>query len=140
MMLVDSDALGTIEVPDDRLLVLPDGLLGLEDARQFALIPADDMGVYSFLQSVDRPELTFLTIVPAFFFEAYEPEIADEDVAALDLRSPDDAQVLCLVTIDDQLVTANLLGPVVVNTRTGTGRQVVLHDQGWSTKEQLGMN
>jgi len=44
---------------------------------------------------------------------------------------------LCLVTIAGDDVTANLLGPVVLNVANRTARQVVLADQGWSTREPL---
>ena len=33
--------------------------------------------------------------------------------------------------------TANLLGPVVINTRTREGLQVVLPEAGWTTKVPL---
>jgi flagellar assembly factor FliW len=136
-MLLESERLGPIEVDDADLLELPEGLLGFEGVSRFALVPADDVGAYAWLHAVDDPGLAFLTVVPAFFFPEYAPDVPDDDVAALDLTDPNDAQVYCLVTIAGDDVTANLLGPVVVNVVTRTGRQVVLLDQGWTTKERL---
>ena len=40
-------------------------------------------------------------------------------------------------TIGDDGITANLLGPIVVNTRTRVARQVVLAGNDWTTKEPL---
>ena len=136
-MLLESERLGPIEVDEANMVELPAGLLGFESTSRFALVPADEVGAYSWLHSVEDPGLAFLTVVPAFFFPDYAPDVPDDDVEALALTDPDDAQVYCLVTISGDEVTANLLGPVVVNMVNRTARQVVLVDQGWSTKERL---
>lgn len=136
-MLLESDRLGLIEIDESNVVDLPAGLLGFEQIRRFALVQADDVGAYSWLQAVDDPGLAFLTVVPSFFFPDYEPDVPEEDAAALDLTDPQDAQVLCLVSITGDDVTANLLGPVVLNITNRTARQVVLVDQGWSTREPL---
>ena len=136
-MLLESERLGAIEVDEADVVVLPDGLLGFETVNRFALVPADEVGAYAWLHSLDDPGLAFLTVVPAFFFPAYAPDVPDDDVDALSLTDPADAQVYCLVSISGDDITANLLGPVVVNMANRTGRQVVLVDQGWTTKEPL---
>lgn len=137
MMLLESDRLGPIEVDDASIVELPAGLLGFEDTRRYALVQADEHGAYSWLHALDDPSLAFLTVVPGFFFPDYSPDVSDDDVAALDLTDAGDAQVLCLVTIAGDDVTANLLGPVVLNVANRTARQVVLADQRWSTREPL---
>lgn len=136
-MFVDSERLGPIEVSDTSIVELPAGLLGFESCHRFALIPADDAGAYVWLQSIEDPALAFLAVVPGFFFPDYAPELPDEDAEALDLREERDAQVLCLVTITDDAVTANLMGPIVLNVTTRQARQVVLSDSPWSTREPL---
>jgi flagellar assembly factor FliW len=136
-MLLESERLGPIEVDEADIVDLPAGLLGFESASRFALVAADEVGAYSWLHSVEDPGLAFLTVVPAFFFPEYAPDVPDDDVEALELTDPSDAQVYCLVTISGDEVTANLLGPVVLNVHNRTARQVVLMDQGWTTKEPL---
>jgi flagellar assembly factor FliW len=136
-MFVDSERLGPIEVADASVIELPAGLLGFETCHRFALIPADDVGAYVWLQSIDDPTLAFLAVVPGFFFPDYAPELPDEDAAALELESDADAQVLALVTISDDAVTANLMGPVVLNVSTRQARQVVLTDPPWPTRAPL---
>ena len=51
--------------------------------------------------------------------------------------------VLCLLTVDHgtgsgAAITANLLGPLVINSRTRIGRQVVLSDPDLTTRVPLG--
>ena len=53
------------------------------------------------------------------------------------------AEVLALVTVSRSSsgalegITANLLGPVVINVRSGQGRQVVLAESPYSTREPV---
>jgi flagellar assembly factor FliW len=55
----------------------------------------------------------------------------------LSLEKLEDAQVFCIVNkIDDQL-TGNLQGPLVINTLTRVGDQLVLAEKRWTTRHPL---
>lgn len=136
---VASDRFGVVEIDDDRVLSFPDGLLGFPDARRFALVDSHDTGTYFWLQSVDDPALAFLTVAPWAFFPDYEPDIPRMDEEALGLASPADVMVLCILTVqrEHKMITANLLGPLVINSRSRVGRQVVLADSGYPVRAPL---
>lgn len=136
-MLIESDQLGAVEVDETKVLTFPDGLLGFPDVTRFALLDAGDDGTYFWLQSLEDPQLAFLSAVPWAFFPDYEPELSASDQDALELTDAHDAIVLCLLTITDDAVTANLLGPLVVNAVTRTGRQIVLGDSDYTTRAPL---
>jgi flagellar assembly factor FliW len=136
-VMIDSEHLGSVEVDESSVIELPAGILGFPEQRRYAVVAADDSGMYSWLQSLDEPDLAFLTVVPSPFFPDYEPVISDEDCATIGLTDPEDAQLLCLVTVGDEVVTANLLGPVVLNVRTRLARQVVLTDSSLSTRAPI---
>ncbi len=141
MMLVESTRFGTFELEEDRALRFAEGLLGLPDSTSYALIEVED-SPYAWLQSVDEPELAFLTTSPWEFYPDYDLEIDDADQGSLGLDSPESAEVLILLTIhrqDDEAVdiTANLLGPIVVNTNTRVARQIILSGSSYSTQEPL---
>lgn len=136
-MRIESDQLGPVEIDESKVLTFPDGLLGFPDITRYALVDAGDDGTYFWLQSVDDPHLTFLAAVPWAFFPDYEPELSTPDQEALALTDAHDAMVLCLLTITEVAVTANLLGPLVVNALTREGRQIVLGDSEYSTRVPL---
>lgn len=136
-MLIESERLGAVEVDDTKVLTFPDGLLGFPDARRFALLDAGDDGTYFWLQALDDPQLAFLAAVPWAFFPDYEPELSMPDQETLGLTDPADALVLCLLTFSDEAVTANLLGPLIVNAATREGRQIVLGDSDYSARMPL---
>lgn len=133
-LMIDSDQLGVMDIDETSIIDFPDGIIGFPEFRRFAMISADEGGFYTWLQSVDEASLSFLAVVPAPFFPDFAPTIRDEDCHSISLVDPDDAQLLCLVTVADDAVTANLLGPIVLNVRTRLARQVVLTDADLTTR------
>jgi flagellar assembly factor FliW len=136
-VLIESERLGAVEVDETKVLTFDEGLLGFPDARRFALVDAGDDGTYFWLQSLDDPRLAFLSAVPWAFFPDYEPELSSADSEDLGIDDPAHALVLCLLTFTDEAVTANLLGPLVVNGVTRAGRQIVLGDSDYSARVPL---
>jgi len=136
-VLIDSVRLGHLEMDEASIIEVPAGIMGFPDLHRYAVVAADDDGIYSWLQSVEDPSLAFLTVVPALFFPTYAPVIPDDDCRSLGLRSPEDAQLLCLVTVAAGSVSANLLGPIVLNVATRTARQVVVADPRLTTREAI---
>lgn len=142
-MLVTSTRFGRFEVDDERVLTVPGGLLGIPASTRYVLVEIDDDdGPYFWLQSVDEPDVAFLATTPWMFFPDYELVIDDDELEALELRRPEDAEVFLLLTVqrdDDRVtdITANLLGPVVVNTATRRARQLVLDRGDYSTRMSL---
>ncbi len=136
-MLIESERLGSVEVDEAKVMTFADGLLGFPGARRFALVDASDDGTYFWLQSLDDPHLAFLAAVPWAFFPEYEPELSRSDQEDLAISDPSEVMVLCLLTITEDAVTANLLGPLVVNADTRQGRQIVLDDSHYSARVPL---
>jgi flagellar assembly factor FliW len=101
---------------------------GFPGARRFALVRLDDEGVLCALRSVDEPSLRFLVVPPHLFFPDYAPVVDDATVATLGIGSAEDVVVLAVVNAGGSPAeaTVNLLAPVLVNTATRQGAQVVL--------------
>jgi flagellar assembly factor FliW len=122
-------------------LYFADGLPGFPDVRRFVLVRlGDESSPFSVLRSLDDGiDVEFVVTHPALFFPGYEPEIDDDTVNRLDLKSADDALLLVIVTVADPVAasTANLLGPIVVNRHTRAAAQAVLGNSGYATREAL---
>jgi flagellar assembly factor FliW len=138
-MRVVTERFGEIDVDDDRVLAFDEGVPGFPSARRFALVEVDDSDSFFWLQSLEDPELAFLCAVPWPFFPDYEPELSEGDQAALAVEQAEDVLVLVVLTVDRDAsqVTANLMGPVMINQRTRTGRQVVLSDSDYPLRAPL---
>ena len=79
------------------------------------------------LQDVADPDLAFLTIVPWSVYPDYDIDIDADDVGG---AVPDDLCVLAIVTVRRESgsvrLTSNLLAPVVIDSVSRRGRQVIL--------------
>ncbi|MEZ5321038.1 MAG: flagellar assembly protein FliW [Microthrixaceae bacterium] len=135
--LIETSRFGDLEFEEHETIRFPDGLLGFEDEHSFVVVPAGEDGVYSWLQSTATPEVAFLVTTPQVFFPDYAPEVPDDTVADLSLGDGTAAVLLSIVTVGERSVSANLLGPLVLNTATRTARQVVLSDGSFSTRHPL---
>jgi flagellar assembly factor FliW len=115
------------EIP---VIELVEAMPGFPDCTRFALVRLDEDGVLCSLKSVEDPDLRFLVVPPNVFFPDYAPELDDATVEALRIERAEDVLVLVVLNPGDQAstATANLLAPVVVNTVSRQGTQVVLSE------------
>jgi flagellar assembly factor FliW len=122
-----------------RVLVFEDGLIGCPDWRHFLLEPDAAGPAIQLLRCLDVPDVALYVADPFTIVPEYEFEVGDADGAALDLADPGEALVLVVLTVrsDPAAVTANLLGPLVVNVRSGRGRQLVLAESGYSVRHPV---
>lgn len=133
---IESDILGTLTVDSTSVLTFPTGLLGFPECRLFVLLPSERAHVY-WLQSADYSSLAFLLVDPFVFFEGYT---LDLDATDLHAASPDEVSVLAIVTLpgaNGELPTANLQGPVVIQTLRCEGAQIVLSDSSYGIRESF---
>ncbi len=122
---------GEAEVPENHLVHIPQGLFGFDTSERFVLVPQSESADSPFLwlQSLDETELAFLCLDPRFFRPHYLPKLTQADWEAIGC-DPKEAVLLSLVVVppDPREMTANLLGPIVLNPVTRTGRQVISQD------------
>ncbi len=116
------------------------GLPGFPSARRFRL---EDLGEalrpFRRLRSLGEPDISFTVVEPGLLFPDYSVEIDDEHQASLGITSADDVVTLVLITVPRPPLpaTANLLGPIVINRRTGAAAQVVQHRSVYKVAQPL---
>lgn len=117
----------------ERPLVFASPMIGFPRSSRFALRPLGDAyRPFESLTSLDEESVGFIVVPPGALFDDYVIEIPEEEVARLGLTSSADAEVLVLVTRRvGAPPTVNLMGPIVVNRRTGRAEQLVLQDSGY---------
>jgi flagellar assembly factor FliW len=138
-MKIETVRFGEVDVEEQTLFRFPTGLLGLEDITQYALIQPDKTLPFAYLQAVQEPGLSLMLADPFAFFRDYEFDLHDADLLAL--GEPSQEQLSVWVTVNAretlQTSTANLMGPILLNTARQLGRQVILHDSPYKTKTPL---
>ena len=134
-MEVKTKANGIVNVEEKQIVTFEDGLLGFEDFKSYALIDSE-YEPFIWLQSIDKAELAFLLVDPFLIYPKYEADIDDSALRYIKISSPEDIIVMTIVTVpnDGSAITANFLGPLVINRKNNQCVQVVLNDARWTTK------
>lgn len=131
-----STRFGELEIPTSALITVVGGIIGFPNNERFALL--DYNPPFSWLHSVETPDLAFVVVNGAEFGEGYRfaAPIGDRD---LDLREDDDLAIMNIVTVrpDPSFTTVNLKAPVIVNLRNRRGRQLVLDNPHFPTRMNL---
>jgi flagellar assembly factor FliW len=117
-------------------VVFPAGLVGFPALEAFRLMEPTGGYPLKFLQAVDQEEVSFVCIDIAAIKPDYEVPLGEEEAQSLALENSADALVLALVVIPEnpRLMTANLAGPLVINTKTLQGRQIILNPDKYPLK------
>ena len=112
---VESTRFGTLEIEAEAVLSFPRGLIGLGGSR-YALLSTDADSPFSWLHSVEDPDLALPVTRPWQFFPDYEVVLPDGEAAALGLRDDVPADVWVTVRATERVedFTANLRAPIVI--------------------------
>ena len=131
---VNTKTMGKIMVDTDKIINFPAGLFGFEDYHKYALIEAE-YRPFIWMQSLEEKNLAFLLIDPFTVADGYEIDVDDKTLLEIGVVSPADVVVYSIVTVpgDGGPVTANLQGPVVINSNNNSAIQAILSDSKWTT-------
>jgi flagellar assembly factor FliW len=115
--------------PVVRELHFPAGIVGFPEHRRGEVFHLPDQLPFQWLRLHGPDPLHFVVIDPSGLVADYAPELFDDDAHALGIDSAADALVYTIVTVRggaSSTATVNLVGPLIVNRRTGIARQVVV--------------
>ncbi|PKM88333.1 MAG: flagellar assembly protein FliW [Firmicutes bacterium HGW-Firmicutes-12] len=136
-MRINTMRFGEIEIDEQQIITFPWGLPGFPQQKKYIPIEYKEKGPICFLQSLESPELTFVIADPFYFLSSgYVVDIPEDDLAALEITSQEEALVFVVLTIREEgkKTSANLAAPIVINTNKGLGRQVILVNSPYNTQ------
>ena len=129
-MKIDTKYLGKVEVTQDQLITFREGMPGFSDERQFALIPFGESTPFIILQSTKTVQIGFVLAFPYTFKSDYIYDLSKEDIEELKVENQEDIITYAIITLKESLLnsTMNLLAPIVINTKTKCGKQIVINE------------
>lgn len=139
-IVIESSKLGRLEVEADRLIDFPEGILGFPDAKRYILVERDKGHPFFWLQAVEDIDLAFAVTDPLIFKPDYRPPIPEEALQGLEAPDLSTLMILAILTIpheDPLKLTANLQAPLVINSKTRRGKQIILYDSGYDVREPV---
>jgi flagellar assembly factor FliW len=137
-MQIESTRFGAVEIRDDAVISFPEGLPGLPGERWAFVAKSDDSPFY-WLHSVEYADVAVPVTSPWLFFSNYEVRVPEDEARALALDDPSDAWIVCVVRASENIAefTINLACPVIINTGSRLGRQMLNDAGGYSVRHPL---
>ncbi|MCL2064669.1 MAG: flagellar assembly protein FliW [Candidatus Cloacimonetes bacterium] len=130
---------GEIEINDDTVITFPAGILGFPNFKQYALIDVDEGSPLKWLHSIEEPSLAFVVTDPNLFRPDYSIDAWKKDLEDIEVSDAKDVIVLVLVTVPTEpaKMTANLKGPVLINTKNNKAKQLIIDNPDYDIKYRL---
>ena len=128
-MRIDTQRFGTLELNPDQLFLFPQGVIGMESLRQWALLPDLDNPAVAWLQSASRGDRAIALISPRAFFTDYRVHVTRRDLACLHMQVGAEVYVLTTVAGHVGRLTTNLRAPLLLNLNRRLGCQVITGDE-----------
>jgi flagellar assembly factor FliW len=130
---------GDQETTADKVIAFPDGIPGFERYKRFALFEDPESDPFQWFLSIENPDLGFVVINPLYIWPEYDPRISKDDLKSLEITSHENILIYSIVTLSEepQNVTANLSGPILINTTNRKARQLALLDDRYTTKHKI---
>jgi flagellar assembly factor FliW len=126
---------GEIEIDQTRSLHFPEGILGFPEQKEYVILEHKSGSPFCWLQSMESPDLAFVMVDPLLVKSDFLEELSPSDRRWFETEDGVGKAVFALVTIPpgrvDQM-TVNLLGPVLIDLKSRTARQIILANSGYS--------
>jgi len=124
---------GEIEIEDEKIIQIDQGIIGFPELRHFTLIfdaDREEKSVIMWMQSMDDGDIAIPAAVPADLLPDYNPTVDNELLESLGTLTPENTYVLVTVTVPRNIedISVNLKAQIVINTDTNKGCQLIVED------------
>jgi len=131
---------GEIEVKEERIITMEEGIIGFPYATAFVLLRQRGSGPFFWYQALNDEKLAFLVIDPFLVKPDYDVLIDDYVVKKLAIAAAKEVVLLSILTFheENKTLTANLLAPLVINAANRKAKQVILEEFGYPLQYPIG--
>ncbi len=141
-MLIKTRFFGEVDVEDQKIIHFESGLFGFEEYKDYTILydsEAEEMPLFSWLQSTTEQGLAFPVVNPQRVKEDYDPVVEDGLLESLGEFGEEDMVVLLLATVPEDIKKAsvNMKAPLIINAGTRRGVQLVAENQDYEVKHYI---
>ncbi len=140
-MKIETSQLGTIQIAEDKIISMPAGMPGFPGKRRFIILEREETRPFYWYQCVDDPNLALVIMNPYLFKPDYlvdlKPALKE---MSWETDEQDSLKLYVVVNASEgvpEKVTANLIGPLVINTRKREAVQIIIHDSPYSHQHPI---
>ena len=135
-MKIETPQFGTIEVGEDKIITMPAGMPGFPGRRRFIILEREETLPFYWYQCVDDPGLALVIMNPYLFKPDYSVDLNPVVMEmSWEADAEDSLKLYVVVNASEgvpEKITANLIGPLVINTRKREAVQIVIYDNRYS--------
>ena len=138
-MVIKTKPFGELDVSEKQKIYFKDGILGFEEIHNFFLLDTEEESPFYWFQALEEPEIAFVIIDPKFIEPEYKLNIDKKELEELEVNNEEDLLIFSIVTISERPedITANLLGPIIINKKNLNAKQVINQDDNYLIKHPL---
>ena len=123
---------GEIDIADEKIITLESGMIGFPELQKFTLIYDEEKNdsLIRWFQSMDDPQVAFPVIEPSRLFPSYSPTVDNSMLESLGEMKDESVYLLNTITVpkDIEKMAVNLKAPIIINTDTRKGCQLMGED------------
>ena len=134
---------GEVEIDKKKVLTMPDGLPGFPGYEKFVLLEDPKAAPFCWFQSMEEANLALIVMSPFVFKPDYEIDLEDFVASKESWKGvkAEDLMVYVVINVSEgkkeKRITANLLGPIVLNLKNNEAVQVIISDSAYSHQHNV---
>lgn len=141
-MNIHTTRFGTVGIKKEKIIEMPDGLLGFPDNKKFVMLPHEENSPFFWYQSIDEPALAFVLTSPFLFKPDYEVDLENtlKEMSWNANGENNHLELFVIVNIpkgSPHKISINLIGPILINTKTRQALQMVISNSLYTHKFPL---
>ncbi|PJI09823.1 MULTISPECIES: flagellar assembly protein FliW [Clostridium] len=138
-MKLHSKYYGDIEYNDSDIITFSKGLPGFKKLTKFIIVPFEGNNVFSIMHSTEDIEIGIIIVSPFMVVKDYEFKLLENQIKELEVEKESDILVYNTVcpNKDVSKMTVNLKAPIVINTKSKVGEQLILDNDKYPIKYPL---
>jgi flagellar assembly factor FliW len=137
VMIVESERFGTIDIDEADLIQFPAGIIGFPGEHHFVMVQTRESALVAWLQSVTSPWFALPVVsLDVLDIDMTNFELTDIAKQAGLAGREETLAVMCVLNVSALAgATVNLVAPIVVDSETRAGAQILLDATKYSTQE-----
>jgi flagellar assembly factor FliW len=134
---IETTRFGALDIDESKIIRMPHGMPGFPESRRFVLFPHKEGSPFFWYQSVDDPALAFVLTSPFLLVADYRVETQEalRTMAWDENGAEGNFELYVVVNIpkgSPEKITANLIGPILINNAAREAMQMVIADSAYS--------
>jgi flagellar assembly factor FliW len=137
-MQINTSRFGTIDLNDGDVIRFPAGIIGFPAERTFVLLTRRERSSVGWLQSTMTPWFALPIVSVSALAGAYSTASVEGSIGDLGIEfKPESCAIMVVLHVSTapNRPTVNLVAPIVINSETRMGAQVLIDGSQYSTQE-----